>query len=492
MTSAESSPVGRVAVVGGGVAGLAAAHRLGEIAPSLQVNLFEAGDRLGGALHTQHHAGYLLELGADNFITNVPWGIELCRRLGIDEQLLPTRLSQRRAMVVRRRKLVPVPAGFHLLQPTRLASIVRSPLLSWAGKLRMLAEALIPRARGTADESLASFARRRLGREAFERLVQPLAAGIYTADAERLSMQAALPRFLEMERQFGGLIRAGRQGNSDAPDSSGARYGMFVAPRGGMASIVDALAARLPPETVRLNSPVREIKPAEGGSWQVTSGGQSARFEAVIMAAPAQAAAGLTAGFDAELAASLHEIAYAGSAIVLLGYRREQIAHPLDSFGFVVPAIERRGILAGSFSSVKFEGRAPEGRVLIRVFLGGAERPDQLELDDDALRRIAIGELAELLGAAGEPELTRVARWPRSMPQYYVGHVQLVERIEGLAARYATLALSGNAYHGVGVPNCIQSGEQAAEQIAQAVARGASGTRSTSDAPLQNSLSRKS
>lgn len=471
MTPVETSAAARVAVVGGGIAGLAAAHLLREIAPSLEVALFEAGHRLGGALQTEHQDGYLLELGADNFITNVPWGVELCRRLGIAEQLLPTRPSQRRAMVIHRRRLVPVPAGFHLLAPSRIMPIVQTPLLSWPGKLRLLAEWLIPRRRDTADESLASFARRRLGREAFERLVQPLVAGIYTADAEKLSMQAALPRFLEMERRHGGLIRAARrQDQSDGADSSGARYGLFVAPRGGMASLVDALAARLPPGTVRLNTPVCEIKPAGDGGWHVSIGGGAERFQSVVVATPAHAAAGLIGGFDADLAASLREIPYAGSAIVLVGYRREQIAHPLESFGFVVPAIERRGILAGSFSSVKFEGRAPEGRVLVRVFLGGADRPDQLELADDALRRIAIDELAELLGTRGEPELTRVVRWPASMPQYYLGHVQLVERIESLAARYATLALAGNAYHGVGVPNCIHSGEQAAERIAVAVA----------------------
>ncbi|HJT35980.1 MAG TPA: protoporphyrinogen oxidase [Pirellulales bacterium] len=466
----ESLPGPRVAIIGGGIAGLAAAHRLHETAPSLSVTLFEAAERLGGALRTEQQAGYLLELGADNFITNVPWGVELCRRLGLADQLLPTRESQRRAMVVHRRKLVPVPAGFHLLSPTRMWPILRSPLLSWRGKLRVLAERFVPAANGTDDESLASFARRRLGREAFERLVQPLVAGIYTADAEKLSMRAALPRFVEMERQHGGLIRAARRAAvSDSADESGARYGMFVAPRGGMSSIVDALAARLPAETVRLGSAVEEIAPAAEGSWNLLVGGKAERFDAVVLAAPARAAAALLAGFDTQLAEDLRKIEYAGSAIVLLGYRRDQIAHPLDSFGFVVPAIERRGILAASFSSVKFEGRAPSDRVLIRVFLGGAERPEQMALDDDALRQMAIDELAELIGTTGEPELTRVVRWPNSMPQYHVGHVRLVERIESRATRCPTLALAGNAYHGVGVPHCIHSGERAAERIAKSL-----------------------
>lgn len=468
----ENSHRPRVAVIGGGIAGLAAAHRLHEIGSSLSITLFEAAERLGGALRTEQQAGYLLELGADNFITNVPWGVDLCRRLGLANQLLPTRESQRRAMVVHRRKLVPVPAGFHLLSPTRMLPILRSPLLSWPGKLRVLAERFIPRANGADDESLASFARRRLGREAFERLVQPLVAGIYTADAEKLSMQAALPRFVEMERQHGGLIRAARSGGvSDSADDSGARYGMFVAPRHGMSSIVDALATRLPAVTTRLGCAVQEITSAAEGNWTILAAGRAERFDALILATPAPAAADLLAGFDAELAEDLRKIEYAGSAIVLLGYRRDQIPRPLDCFGFVVPAVERRGILAVSFSSVKFEGRAPSDCVLIRVFLGGAERPEQMALDDDALRQMAIDELAELVGAAGEPELARIVRWPNSMPQYHVGHVRLVEQIESRAARYPTLALAGNAYHGVGVPHCIRSGEQAAERIAQSLGR---------------------
>lgn len=470
MPLCDTSSPRRVAVIGGGITGLAAAHRLREIDPSLNATLFEVGERLGGALRTEQDNGYLLELGADSFITNVPWGIELCRRLGLADELLPTCESHRRAMVVRRRKLVPVPAGFHLLAPSRTLAILRSPLLSWPGKLRLLAERFIPPSNGTADESLASFARRRLGREAFERLVQPLVAGIYTADAEKLSMQAALPRFLEMERQHGGLIRAARRkGVADTSESSGARYGMFAAPRAGMSSIADALAARLPAGSVRLRSPVAQIRPADDDAWDVVTERGVERFDAVVMAAPAAAAAKLVSGFDDALATGLREIPYAGSAIVLLGYRRDQIAQPLKSFGFVVPAVERRGILAASFSSVKFAGRAPGDRVLIRVFLGGAERPDQLEFDDGALRQMATEELSQLLGASGEPELSRVVRWPNSMPQYHVGHVQLVERIESGAARYPTLALAGSAYHGVGVPNCIHSGEQAAKHIVGAL-----------------------
>jgi oxygen-dependent protoporphyrinogen oxidase len=310
-----------------------------------------------------------------------------------------------------------------------------------------------------------------LGREAFERLVQPLVAGIYTADAERLSMAAALPRFVEMERQSGSLIRGARDEISLKGDtgSSGARYGLFVAPRQGMSSLVDAIASRLLQGSVRCGSAVTRVC-RNGNVWSLTVGGESIEFDAVILALPAYAAATLIADTNTELAGELQRITYAGSAIVLLGYRREQFRHSLEGFGFVVPSIERREILAASYSSAKFDGRATNDRVLIRVFLGGAKRPDQLELDDGWLVELATRELAALLGINGQPELTRVVRWPRSMPQYHVGHVEIVNRIEELAVQSPTLALAGNAFHGVGIPNCIHSGEQAAERVLAALA----------------------
>lgn len=388
-------PSPRIAVIGGGISGLAAANRLVELAPNAQLTLFEASERLGGVLRTERHDGYLVELSADTFITNVPWGVELCRRLGLADELLPTHESQRRAFVVRGGRLFPVPVGFHLLSPSRIWPLVRSPLLSWPGKLRVLCEPFVRRRRENGDESLASFARRRLGEEAYERLVQPLVGGIYTADAEQLSMAAALPRFIEMERQSGSLIRAAwrdRSRKGDSSNSSGARYGLFVAPRDGMSSLVEAVASRLPEGSVRCGSAVTRLSPS-GSGWRVTVGSDISEFNGVVVALPAFAVAGLLASADSDLADSLQKIPYAGCAIVVLGYRREQIARGWEGFGFVVPRIEGREILAASYSSAKFEGRAPDDRVLIRVFLGGAERPDQLELDDARLIELATAEL---------------------------------------------------------------------------------------------------
>jgi oxygen-dependent protoporphyrinogen oxidase len=309
-----------------------------------------------------------------------------------------------------------------------------------------------------------------LGREAFDRLVQPLVSGIYTADADKLSLAATLPRFIEMERRHGSLIKAALRERSDSPTDSGARYSLFAAPRDGMSSFVAALAARLPPGCVRLNAPVARIEPTSAGAWNVCLASDGAAhseiFNAVIVATPAPLAARLVEGVDAGLAALLRSIPYAGAAIALAGYLRQQIGRPLDGFGFVVPTIDGRRILSASFSSMKFAGRAPPDRVLLRVFLGGAARPDLVEASDGAIRTIVQEELGELLEVRGEPELFEVVRWPQAMPQYHLGHVERVAQIENrLETACPGLALAGNAYHGVGIPHCIHDGEAAAERV---------------------------
>ncbi len=465
----------RVVVIGGGISGLAAAHRLCELDPACQVTLLEAGSRLGGVLETARRDGFLIERSADNFITNVPWAVDLCRRVGLSDQLLPTRSEQRNAMVVHAGRLERVPQGFMLMAPARLGPLLATPILSPWGKLRLLGEYFVPRRTESEDESLASFARRRLGREAFERIVQPLVGGIYAADPERLSLTATMPRFVEMERRWGGLIRGARHERSSetadaTSDVAGARYGMFVAPRDGLASLVAAIAARLPEGSVRLGTRVESLSRGEQGGWVAKYSGNDGvattlECDAVILAIGAPDAARLLEPIDNALAGELAAIEYAGTSIVSLAFRRDQVTHPLDGFGFVVPAIEKRPILAGSFSSVKFAGRAPQDTVLIRVFIGGALQSELAELDDHRLRQIALDELRSLIGARGEPLFADIARWPRSMPQYHLGHCQRVERIEAAVAHWPGLALAGNAYHGVGIPNCIHSGEMAAEEI---------------------------
>jgi len=513
VTNSTTTDPPRIAIIGGGITGLAAAFRVQKLLPHVELALFEAALRLGGVIDTARIGGFLVERAADNFLTEQPAAVELCRDLELVEWLLPTDETRRRAYVVREGRLVPIPQGFHLMSPRRLWPLVASPLLSVSGKLRLLAEPFVPRRTAqispttsappslVSDESVASFARRRLGREAYERLVQPLVAGIYTADPEKLSMAATMREFLNQELTQGSLLRAAlrhqhRSQGESTKTASGARYSLFVAPRDGLAALVAALAEQLPHDSIHLNTRVTSLTPGDGGRWRVdwetertgtsstvadakrcvarwspTSAlrGAEELYHAVVIATPTYAAAELLKTVDSELSAELAAIEYAGCAVVSLGFGRGQISHSLDGFGFVVPHIERRRIIAGSFASQKFPGRAPDDAVLIRVFLGGALQAELLGLSDKELVQIAIEELRDLLHIDGDPLISDVARWPRSMPQYHVGHLSRVARIEQLAARYPTLALAGNAYHGVGIPQCIASAEAAAKRIASKI-----------------------
>ena len=485
--SDSSNTSRRVAVIGGGITGLAAAHRLTEIAPGAEISLWEAGSRLGGVLETCSVDGFLIERGADNFITNTPWGIDLCRRVGLGDQLLPTNHERRHAFVVCRGRLRKIPEGFVIMAPSRIWPIVATPILSPWGKVRMALEYLLPRGQVEGDETLASFVTRRFGRETYERLVQPLVGGIYTVDPDRLSVQSTMPRFVEMERSHGSLIRAcwqqAGQQRRHTQAGSGARYSMFVAPRDGMNSMIAAIAARLPAGCVHLNSPVQRLAPRVPGGWTLTVGGPEAETvnydcDAVLVATKTNAAARLAEPLDRTLAEQLAGVHHASCSIVSLGYRSEQVGHPLDGFGFVVPQVEHRKVLSGSFASVKYPGRAPDGKVLLRVFIGGALQPELADLPDDQLTAIATEELGQLLHIRGEPLLTLVSRYQESMPQYYVGHRARIEQIVAATARLPGLYFCGNAFDGVGIPFCIHSAEQAAERATKSL-----GLSNTGDAP---------
>ena len=468
MNSAPTDAIQRIAVIGGGISGLAAAHRVAELRPSARVTLFEASDRVGGVLATIRRDGYLIERSADMFTTKDPWALDLCRRVGLEDQLLNTNEAYRRAFVVHHGKLVPVPEGFTLMSPARILPVLKTPLLSWSGKARLAWERFVPTRRDQSDESLHDFAMRRLGREVYERLVQPLIGGIYTADPTKLSMHAAMPEFVAMEKEFGNLTRGVQEKATKAKrEGTGARYGMFLGLRDGMGSLVDAIVRHLPDGCLHLNSAVQSVRRHEN-HWQVEVADAAQtrhEFDALILATRAPHAAALLRDVDAELSQELANIQYASAAVPILGYRRDQIAHPLDGFGFVVPLVERRQILSGSFTSMKFPGRAPDDSVLFRVFIGGACQEELVSFPNEQLYEIAQRELAELLDIRGEPQVRELVRWNKAMPQYHLGHLDRVARIEQLAAKLPLFALAGNAYRGVGIPFCVRSGELAAELV---------------------------
>jgi oxygen-dependent protoporphyrinogen oxidase len=462
----------KLAVVGGGVAGLAAAHRAVELARErgrrVELALFEAGDRLGGTIQTDRYEGFLVECGPDSFLSEKPWALELCKRLGIEDRLVRTDDRFRRTFVAFRGRLHPLPEGFQLLAPTQLGPFVRSRLFSWPGKLRMAMDLVLPRG-GDPDESLGRFVSRRLGKEALERVAQPLVAGIYTADPDTLSLAATMPRFLELERRERSLIlglwRGARRAPAEAAGASGARWSLFVTLADGMEELIRALAVRLPSDVVRLKARVTDVA-REGSGWRLgLRDGSTATADAVIIATESHQAGRMLRYADPGLAHLLDGIPYASSATVTLGWRRSDIPHPLDGFGFVVPQVERRPIIACTFSSVKYPGRAPDGFALLRVFVGGASNESILDGDDETLTRVARGELSQLLGVTAPPLFSRVSRYPKAMPQYHVGHLVRVDAIEGCLRAHPGLALVGGAYRGVGIADCVRSGEDAAVRL---------------------------
>ena len=469
----------RIAIIGGGLAGLATAFRLRGLSLTsgreIAVTVFEQGSRFGGAIRTTRRDGWLIESGADSFITNRPGGLELCRELGLESQLIATNPEFRRSLICRDGKLHPTPAGFELMAPRQLGAILTTKLLSWPGKLRLLGEYLMPGA-APDDESVASFARRRFGREAFERIIQPMIGGIYAADPEKLSLAATLPRFLEMERQHGSLIRAfrhqSRQPNAAAEQASGARYGLFTTLRGGMQVLTDTLVQELKGVTLCLDSSIQSLR-RNGEDWLLRTAAAEMPFDHVVFACPADHAATiLSAGIEppadiarAALIQELQGIEYSSTAVVITGHESSTIAHPLDAFGLIIPHVEGRRVMAVSFPSRKFPDRAPLGFVQLRTFVGGALQRELLDLDDKQLADLVETELRSLFGITAAPEFVQIARYLNAMPQYHLGHGARIARIKTLIAQIPHLHLTGNAYEGVGIPDVIQNAQATAANI---------------------------
>jgi len=468
----------RIVIIGGGISGLAAAHRLIEINKSsrapIQVTLLEADSRLGGIIQSETRNGFLLERGPDSFISEKPEALSLSNRLGIESELIQTNTKHRRSFIVRNGKLRPVPEGFQLLAPTRLWPFITSDIFSLTGKLRMSADLFLPRrtANGTNDESLASFVRRRLGREALERMAQPMVGGIYTANPENLSLRATLPRFLEIERKHRSVILGMWKNGRTAKITtgvSGPRYSLFLSFAKGLQTLVDVLETRIEETDVRLNTKVKSLE-RSGSLWQVvTDTGAVFAADAVCLAVPSYVAGKLLGDVAPQLSSQLNSIRFASTATINLAYQRKDVHHQLDGFGFVVPYIEQRSVLACTFCSVKFPNRAPADHVLLRAFVGGALQPEMLALDDSEIVNKVESDLRDLLGITSKPLCSQIARWNNSMPQYEVGHLALCEQIERELGNFPGLALAGNSYRGAGIPDCIKSGESAAEVMAAQV-----------------------
>ncbi|MCA9535223.1 MAG: protoporphyrinogen oxidase [Myxococcales bacterium] len=451
-------------VVGGGLGGLACAHRLLANDPRHELLLLEASDRLGGLVTTECVDGYVIERGPESMITTKPAGVALAHELGLGPRLLRTRASASGAYVVTRGRLERIPAGFSILAPTDFPALLRSPVLSPAGKLRALADMVIP-ARVREDDSLAAFVRRRFGQEVLDRLAQPLAGGIYGADPEVLSLRSTMPRFLDAE-QPGGVARSlARAARESGEVSSGARYGLFVSLPRGMQELTDTLSERVRGHA-RLGARVTSLEPDAAGyrvRWEERGVAHDTLASRLVLALPSQHVARLVEPFAPGLSNELAGFSVGSAAAVTLALPLSAVPRPLDAYGFVVPAVERRPVLACTFSSAKWDGRAPDDVALLRVFFGGYANPRVHLESDERLLSLARDGLREWLGITRQPELVRVDRYLDAMPRYHVGHAQRVARIEAQVARLPGLQLVGGAYHGVGMPDVIASAERAVE-----------------------------
>ena len=446
--------------MGGGIAGLAAARRLEALAPEAEVVVVESSSVLGGKVRTERVGGFVIEAAPDSFLSRKERGVGLCEELGLGGELIGRRPENHRTYVRRGAELLPLPEGLTGMIPTNLDALERSALMSEEGRARFSDEPNAPVAPGDEDESVAAFVTRRFGPEAYEALVEPLMTGIYGGDGEQLSLRATFPQLRALELEHGSLLRA--LSVQPAP----AERPPFVALRAGMDVLVTALVSRLERASVVRETATTLRRTADG--YEVALGeGERLRADGVVLATPAFVTAGLLDKLDPELAEAHASIPYASSVVVTLAFSTDSVT-PLDGYGYVIPRAEGGDVLACTWSSQKWEGRAPEGSALARVYAGRFGRRDLTDEPDDELVALARSELAPF-DVRAEPTLTRVQRWPLGMPQYVLGHPERVERIEALSAEHSGLALAGAAYRGVGIPDCIASGEAAAESVAQAL-----------------------
>ena len=456
----------RIAIVGGGISGLAAAFALEErrrAGEALEFVVYESSPRFGGVLFTEQVEGCLIEAGPDSFLTEKPWAADLCRRLGIEDQLIGSNDADRKTYILVKGKLVPMPDGLMFMVPTQLSPAILSSLFSPATKLRVAREWWYPARASNGDESVAALVERHYGAEMVDRLADPLLAGVYGGEAAQLSVRAVLPRFVEMESKYGslgrGMLAARKNVQRSLPAPS-----IFSSLKGGMQQLGEALVAKLPAEALRANSPVQAVQRQDRG-WVVSAGYASDQFDAVIVATPASAAAVLLEIASAELASELRAISYSSSVTVALGFDQNvRVALP-PGFGFLVPRREGKRLLAATFVHNKFPHRAPKDIAVVRCFLGGSRDEQVLQLTDENILNIVRDELRQILGVKSDPLFTRLYRWKGAMAQYTVGHLERLQRIEGLVKPLPGLALAGNAYRGIGVPDCIRSGEAAVQQV---------------------------
>ncbi|MBP9092168.1 protoporphyrinogen oxidase [bacterium] len=484
----------KIVIIGGGISGLTCAFKLSQSEQFarglLHITVLENRPRWGGIIETKLVDDCIVDSGPDSFITNKPGMLTLSKELGIESRIIAVNQQNRGALIVSKGKLVPLPAGFIMLAPSTLTSFFQSSVLSWSGKLRSALDLILPPKRDCEDESLAAFVRRRFGQELLDKLAQPMVAGVYVGDAEKLSAAHVAARFVEMERTTGSVIRglwAERKASAAEAncqvDASGARYSLFAGYDQGMAVVVDSLVQSLTKQNIdlQLNTTVSSITqsadPSASARFTVSSSSPSSssgvwQCDQVVLATAPKVASVLLADLNAPLSRQLGKITSASSAVCNFIFQRQDIAHPLKAFGAVVSEVEmiehNLSLVAFSFASIKF-ARAPQDKVIVRAFLGGVKGFAVLENGDEHLIQLALADLTRLIGLSGKPIYQAVHRWDDSMPQCEVGHDKLIAEIENNSLTPG-LHLVGAYLHGVGLPDCVASGYKCADSVLKLMA----------------------
>lgn len=458
--SVSSGPETPVVIIGGGISGLSAAYALARA--GRRSLLIDPNPKLGGVIQTRTVAGCLLEGGPDSFLAAKPEAMTLAKELGLGEEIIGSNDHQRVTWIVKRGRMIPLPDGLMMMVPTRLWPTATTSLLSWETKVRMALEFFRAPQANRPDRSVGEFVADHYGVEAVDYLAEPLLSGVYGGDPYKLSVRSVLPRFADMEAQYGSLTKGTLAGLAKAPKGGGGT--LFKTLKGGLATLTAALEKAIAPHCRVVQDRAQSLNRVDGG-YAIRLEGETIEAKQVIIATPAWAAAELVQGLDAELAQALGRIGYSSSMTVGVIYDRAQVKQRFPAFGFLVPRKERRHLVACTFVDQKFNHRVPEDRLLLRCFLGGAGQEHVLGWTDAEIQAAVLEDLAQLLGLRAEPLAVEVSRWPRSMAQYEVGHSELIAQIERRLAGLAGLALAGNGYNGIGIPDCIKSGQAAAGKL---------------------------
>jgi oxygen-dependent protoporphyrinogen oxidase len=469
----------KIVVIGGGISGLSTMYylkkKLNESNKEAELILLEKSDRLGGQIKTEYPEEFVIDGGSDCFIREKPWALKLCKELGIEDNLINTQDENGGTFIYRKKKLHKLPEGLMALVPSKFLEFATTGLFSIFGKLRMSREIFVPMKKNHSDETLSSFIKRRFGRELLDMIAEPLIAGIHAGDPERMSLKSTFPRFLEMEQDFGSLTRATLASRkkmkemkkiSKGTPSSDPQYSFFISFKRGMYQFVESLVDRIRDLNLETGKNVKSIEKSDNGKYEVVlDNNEIIKAESVIITTPAYVTSELLKNFNEKISNELAKIPYVKTGTISIAYKKEDIKNMKKAFGFLVPGVEKRKIMAATFTSMKWPNRCPDEFYLIRCFIGGKYNQQMIELDDDTIISTVKNELKSILGIDAEPYLYRIFRWVDNMPQYNIGHLDLLENIDNEILQYKGFQITGSAYRGIGIPDCINNAEIVAGKV---------------------------